>query len=334
MEESHTDYQNARLLSKVLTLYYTENHSQSEIAKELNLSTAKVNRTLQSARRQGMVEIQIHTPYQHIFEMEKQLQDVTGVKEAVVVPQLSNLPDAILQEVGRAAATYVLDHLEDNQTIALGGGRAVSATVQSLSSRKPYKTVVVPAVGGVQGRHYTDVNNLVAEMARRLEGTSYQLHAPAFMDTDKERETLYRSRQVNDVLELARHAHMAVVGIGTLVVPGLSSYLHFNNMTPEDLDEINRVYHGVGEILSQAINAQGEECAPKYSHRVIGLSLGELSAVPITIGVAASPHKSLPVAAALKGKYIKTIILDEETAHEVIAIFQNGVLEKSSVLIR
>jgi DNA-binding transcriptional regulator LsrR (DeoR family) len=192
----------------------------------------------------------------------------------------------------------------------------------------------VPAIGGVQGRHYTDVNNLAAEMARRLDGTSYQLHAPAYMDTDEERETIYRSRQVNDVLELARGAQMAVVGIGTLMVPGLSSYLHFNNMTPEDLNEINQVYHGVGEIFSQAINVNGEECAPKYSRRVIGLSLSELRSIPNTIGVAASPHKSAPVAAALKGKYIKTIIVDEETANEVIAIFQGSEVENQSVLTR
>ena len=324
MDENRPDYQDARLLSKVLTLYYTENISQSEIARKLELSTAKVNRVLQAARRQGMVEIKIHAPYQHIFELEESLQKISGVREAIVVPQLSNLPEAILQDVGRAAADYLLKHLGEDDTLTLGGGRALSATVQALTPHKIYNSLVVPAIGGVQGQHFTDVNNLAAEVARRLGGNSLQLHASAYVDTDIEREIIYRSRQVKDVLDLARQANIAIVGIGTLVVPGLSSYLHFNNMTPRELNEINQVYHGVGEILSQAIDVRGVECAPKYSRRVIGLSLQELRAIPLSIGVAASPHKAAPVAAALRGHYLKTIIVDEETATDVIAILSES----------
>jgi DNA-binding transcriptional regulator LsrR (DeoR family) len=329
MDENRTDYENSRLLGKVLTLYYTENMSQIQIARQLDLSVAKVNRVLQTARRQGMVEIKIHTPYQHAYELEKEIQNLSGVNEAIVIPRLSDFPEAILQEVGQAAAGYLLENLKDNETITLGGGRALSATVEALTPHKRYNTQVVPAIGGVQGQHFTDVNNLVAEAAQRLGGSSLQLHAPAYMDTDLEREILFRTRQVTEVLDLARQARIAIVGIGTLVVPGLSSYLHFNNMTPAELTEINQVYHGVGEILSQAIDTNGIECAPKYSRRVIGLSLQEFRNIPLTIGVAASPHKSLPVAAALKGHFLKTIVIDEETAIEVIEIL-NGTNHKET----
>jgi Transcriptional regulator, contains sigma factor-related N-terminal domain len=324
MDETRTDYQNARLLGKVLTLYYTENLSQIMIAKQLDLSVAKVNRVLQTARRLGMVEIKIHTPYQHVYTLEKQLQQLSGVQEAIVVPQLGDTPEATLQDVGQAAAAYLLENLHENETIALGGGRALSATIEALSPRKKYNAMVVPAIGGVQGQHFTDVNNLAAEAAQRLGGSCLQLHAPAYMDSDMAREVLIHSRQVTEVLDLARQARMAVVGIGTLVIPGLSSYLHFNNVTPDELNEINQVYHAVGEIFSQAIDAQGKECAPKYSKRVIGLSLQELKNIPLTIGVAAAPHKAQPVAAALKGHLIKTIIIDEETAAEVIEILKGN----------
>jgi DNA-binding transcriptional regulator LsrR (DeoR family) len=235
MDEFRTDYQNARLLGQVLTLYYTENLSQSQIAQQLDLSIAKVNRVLQTARRQGLVEIKIHTPFQHVLEMEKELKELSGISDAVVVPQLSNSPEASLQDVGQAAAAYLLDNLKENDTLALGGGRALSATVDALTPRKKYNVRVVPAIGGVQGQHFTDVNNLAAEAARSLGGVSFQLHAPAYMDTDMEREILFRSRQVSEVLELARQARIAMVGIGTLIVPGLSSYLHFNNVTAAEL---------------------------------------------------------------------------------------------------
>ncbi|MEA5077004.1 MAG: sugar-binding transcriptional regulator [Anaerolineaceae bacterium] len=324
MDEFRTDYQNARLLGTVLTLYYTENKSQSQIAEQLELSIAKVNRVLQTARRQGLVEIKIHTPFQRVLEMERELKELSGVRDAVVVPHLSNLPDATLQDVGQAAAIYLLENLKENDTITLGGGRALSATIDSLIPHKKYNIRVVPAIGGVQGQHFTDVNNLAAEAARCLGGVSFQLHAPAYMDTDMEREILYRSRQVSEVLDLARQASIAMVGIGTLIMPGLSSYLHFNNVTADELYEINQVHHGVGEIFSQAFDFDGKECAPQYSRRVIGLSLQELKSIPLVIGVAAAPHKSIPVAAALKGHYLKAIILDEETASDVIGILKGS----------
>ena len=40
------DYDSARLINRVLTMYYVEERNQSEIAKLLGLSTAKVNRLL------------------------------------------------------------------------------------------------------------------------------------------------------------------------------------------------------------------------------------------------------------------------------------------------
>jgi DNA-binding transcriptional regulator LsrR (DeoR family) len=51
------------LISRVLNLYYVDELTQAEVGRRLGLSTAKVNRLLQQARQQGMVEIIIHPPY-------------------------------------------------------------------------------------------------------------------------------------------------------------------------------------------------------------------------------------------------------------------------------
>lgn len=317
-----TDYENARLISRILMMYYIEDINQAEIGRQLGLSTAKVNRLLKQARSQGMVKSVIHSPYQHLFDLEHQLEKITGVKQAIVVPKLSDNPDLVIQSVGQAAATFFLKHLRDNDTVCVGGGRTLSAMIQSISTDQIYDILVVPALGGVQGRHFTDVNNLSAELAKRVGGRSFQLHVPAFTDTSEEREALCNLRQVREVLDMARQAQIAVVGIGT-ISPDTSSYFQFTSLSPQKLSQIHEEHSGIGEVLARVIDPAGNPCASEYAERVVGLDLEELRAIPLSIGVASLPDKAVPVAAALRGGYLKTIVTDEITASEVLAILQN-----------
>ena len=315
--EIKIDFESARLISRVLSMYYLEDHSQGEIGKLLNLSTAKVNRLLKYARNQGMVEISLHPPFQQLFNLERLLEKETGVEQAVVVPQMADSSESTLQWVGRAAANHLLDQLHDGDTICMSGGRALSAMVQAINPRKKFKVLVVPALGGVQGQHFTDVNNLVAELAERLGGTSLQLHAPAFADNREDREALCNSRHVKEVLDHARNAQIIIAGIGSLL-PKTSSYFLFNTLEASEIDDILHHCKGVGEILSRIFDEQGNLCAPEYASRVVGIDFEEFRNIPNRIGVAANTEKTTAIAAALTGKFVKTIVTDELTANEVI----------------
>jgi DNA-binding transcriptional regulator LsrR (DeoR family) len=48
------------------------------------------------------------------------------------------------------------------------------------------------------------------------------------------------------------------------------------------------------------------------------MSPKELDAIPLTIGVAAGPNKVAPICAALRGKHLKALVLDETTATGVL----------------
>src|SRR5512136_2953962 len=84
-----TDYDAARLIHEVLTMYYVQDLTQAEIAQHLGLSTPKVNRLLKQARQQRLVDITIRTPFQHLFELEARLKAVFGLMDAVVIPAVS-----------------------------------------------------------------------------------------------------------------------------------------------------------------------------------------------------------------------------------------------------
>jgi DNA-binding transcriptional regulator LsrR (DeoR family) len=320
---SASDYDSARLISRVLSLYYTEEKNQKEVAEILGLSVAKVNRLLKQAREQGWVEISIHAPFQNLFDLERRLQTACGIPEAVIVPELTQDPQAMLQTVGRAAAEYLLQRLRDGDTICISGGKALHAIVQAIETRRRYDVRVVPATGGVQGRHYTDVNYLAVQLADRLGGMAYQLHAPVFVDTPQERDTLLSMRQISEVLDVARQAQIALVGVGS-IIPNSPSYFDLTSLGEIDRRKIVEGEQGAGEILACIFNVSGQPCAIEYNQRVVGLCLKDLRAVPLVIGVAATEQKILPILGALRGKYLKTIIMDEAAALGVLDLYEHA----------
>jgi DNA-binding transcriptional regulator LsrR (DeoR family) len=319
-----TNYLNTRLLNQVLTLYYIEEKSQAEVAQILGLSTAKVNRLLKQARDQGLVEISIRMPTQHLFDLESQLQQLSGIDEALIIPRMAEQPEAVLQTVGRAAADYVLQKLRDGDIICISGGKSMHALVQAMEPRRKYKVQVVPATGARQGRYYTDVNYLAERLAERLGGEAYKIHAPVFTDTPEERDMLLSLRQISEVLELARQAQIAIVGVGS-VIPLSSSYFDLMS-TSIDIEAwkaaMDGKHQGLGEIFAYIYDSDGALCMPQFNQRVVGLTLEDLKAIPLSIGVAANEEKIWPIYGALRGDYLKTIITDEVTAQGVIDLYR------------
>jgi len=314
---------NQDLISRVLNLYYVDELTQAEVGRRLGLSTAKVNRLLQQARQQGMVEITIHTPLQHVLELEYRLKAIFDIQEVVVIPRIAKDVTAHVHTLGRAGAGYLLDHLRDGDIIAMGGGTGVHSVVQALESPRAYDVKVAPVLGGVQGRATTDVNYLVAQLAERLGGKAYRLHAPAFVDTGEQRDMLQSVGPIKEILDIARQANIALLGVGT-VEPDESRFVEFTALSVEDMKRIAGTYGGVGEIGAHVYDTEGKHCAEEYAERVVGLSLQELKRIPFVIGVAATAAKALPLYGALRGGYLHTLITDEAAAQGVLQLSEQS----------
>ena len=320
--DPYQDFEFARLISSVLTLYYFEELSQYQIAEQLGLSTTKVNRLLKQAKQQGMVEIVLRTPFQTIFNLEQQFQKVTGIKKAIIVPGLAESPEATYQQIGRAAANYLLEQIRDGDTICLGGGNGVRSVVQNVGEPGNAANLrVVPALGGVQGRYETDVNNLAAELAQRIGAQSYALHAPAITDSAEERENLVQLRQVKEVLDIARNAQIAIFGIGA-IRPETASFFQFTSLRNDEAKQLISEEQNSGEILAHILDSSGQLSNPAYEQRVVGLGLQELDAIPLSIGIATSEQKVMPVIASIRGGHVKVLVTDEKTARAVLDQYQ------------
>ena len=316
-------YDDVRLINTILNLYYVDKLTQTEISERLDLSTAKVNRLIQRARELGYINFVIRTPFQHLFELEDRLKAVFGLDEAIVIPAVGVSSSSLLNAIGTVAANFLLDKIRDGDILAITPGTSVQAVVQSIETTRPYQIDVVPMLGAIQGEIESDMNYLATFMGERLGGKSYQLHAPAFVDTQEHCELLKSMEPVKRILDIARHANIALLGVGT-VDPEVSRFVQFTVLSVEDLNFIADDCGGVGEIGAHVYNIEGEPCAKEFTNRVIGLTLEEIHQIPYRIGVAASAAKSLPIYGALRGGYLHALITDESAAHGVLEIFDKS----------
>ena len=228
-------YDKIRLMNTVLTLYYVENLTQAEIAKRLNLSTPKVNRLLQEARDLGYITFVIRSPFQHLFDLANRLKAVFGLQDAIVIPAVGDTSSSLLNAIGTVAANFLLEKIRDGDVLAITPGTTVQAVVQSVESTRPYQVEVVPLLGATQGDIESDMNYLAMNLGERLGAKAYQLHAPAFVHNREHCELLRSMEPVKKILDIARHATIPLLGVGTLD-PVASRFVQFTALSTEELN--------------------------------------------------------------------------------------------------
>ncbi len=310
------DFDNTRLMARVLTLHFVEGRLQSEIAAEMGLSSAKVNRLIKRGRELGMVQISINSPFQPLFDLERKLTAKWNLKNCRVVAAVTGNAETTLGHVGRGAGELLIEAIRDGDTVAISGGKALSALIENLSVERKFDVNVVPMTGGVQDQHYTDVNHIATELANKLGGQATLIHAPLHADTAQERDMLMSVRSVRGVMDAARQAAVAVVGIGSVAGPNATYYEA--RPIPEG-DRAKLVAGGVRcEFLGHLIDGDGSLSDSELNSRLVALPPSEAALIPMTIGVASGAEKVGPIMAALNGGYINALVVDEPTAEAVL----------------
>lgn len=305
-----------RRMHRILTMHFIEGMKQIDIAKKTNLSVASVNRIIKQGRDLGMVEISIRSPFQSAFDAAQKLTMRAGLGEVVAAPCPTLDDPSRLKAAGKAAASFLLEHLRDGQTICVTGGKGVSALVEALESDQKFDVSVVPATGGVQGKHYTDVNHLASELALKLGGRAYQIHVPMFADSPEERDALMHVRSCIEALDRARNADVALVGIGSIHAAG-SSYFDLTQDAVGDIEAIRRS-GAEAELLAHLLDASGAIAPYALNRHLVCMTPSELARIPLTLGIAAGSAKVSPIISVLNGHYLKALATDEHTAIEIL----------------
>ena len=320
-----------KALLQVARMYYLENLSQQQVAARLGVSRSNVSRMLSDAQAQGIVEIRVNDPAGREHALERQLEDVFGLREARVAqrPGAFGSTTGTGEQVGVLASQLLLSSIRDQMTIALSWGQALQSMVSATTSDHDHAVQLVQLLGGLSSvADDADGAELVRELASRLGGSYRALHAPGTVATREGAAALLKEPSVVQALRAARSADIAFVGIGTPTLGSSAAVIDSLDLTKKESTEFWR-QQPVGDIAARYFDQDGRALTGAVHDRVMGVTLGDLVAISTVVGVAAGRAKAPGVLGALHGRLVDVLVCDESLARGVLADASGGGISAS-----
>ena len=320
------DEEEVRMLAEITRLYYEEEWTQQRIAKKFNMSRSLVSKLLSKARKIGIVEIIIHDEEFHPYrKLEEELKKRFQIKEAVCVSvENSEIP---VKTVGAAAAKYLARKLSSVKYVAMTAGNTTRQIAENFSSSVPFDHVTfVPMSGGLGEERWEIQANVVCErMAKNSVGNSLQLHAPIVLDSHEAKEILLKQHFIKSVMEKARNADLAIVGLGSSppYFELTESYLHGINREKNDISR-----QLIGDISYNYFDRDGKLIDCKWNRQLMSLNIDEIKRIPEVIAVTEGTEKVTSIYSALKHKIVDGLITDVQTGRELVEMDNRRLMGK------
>lgn len=297
-------------------LYYVDQMTQSDVAKELGVSRASVVNYLQEARERGIVSIQFDERAIEGTLISQSLRNRYRLESCVVIPR-SGHPDQLSGRLGEAAARVLFNVLGANDIIAVAWGKTVLAAAQAIQRARLNDLTVVQVLGSIQSTVDFSPELCSSVLANRLNARCMNFLAPAVLSSQRLRDELLREDVIVNQFDAIRSSRIILFGIGEIDQDSTVVRCGFLN---EALREQYLVKGAVGTILGRMLNAQGEQVYTEMDDRMIGLTLEEVCSIPCRLAVAGGPQKVEAIQATLLGGYVTHFVTDYETA---CALMQN-----------
>lgn len=307
-----------RTLVAAARLYYVDGLSQQEAAARLGMTRSNFSRVLSAARQAGVIEFRIHDEVEREVEMEQELCKVFGLRRACVSHVEPGA--AALIRTARLAARLISESLDGVRVVAVSWGTSVAAVVNAIEPRETSDVRVVQLVGGLTSFDaQASAHDLVRELGKRLNADYHYLHAPGVFDSADALRSLSGEQSVKSTLELARHADLALVGIGS--PSNGSSHALLTQLRCDD-EQLRRFWktNPVGDVCGRYFDSAGRPVEVEgVSDRILAIDLPSLQRIPLTIGTAVGKTKADAVLGALRGNLVNALVCDQILAREVLA---------------
>ncbi len=288
----------------------------------IGVSRSTVSRFLTAARERGIVRISVDPYDPRDAMLERRLGDRFKLRNAVVIRTLGRTAETVRRTVGYYASIAVAQRFQPGQTIGLAGGRTLYELIHAFAAcDPPVRPRVVQLMGNIgPTTSAIDATELSRILASRLGGTFYTLNAPAFASDRRTRDVFIDHEHLRTVRKLFGALDMALVGIGSL---DESAFVERDALTAADFARLRRA-GAIGEICGRFYDRSGRECETDYRDRVISVELDELRRCQEVVGVTNGPRRARAVFAALKGRLVSSLVIDQQGAEALLAEGMNA----------
>lgn len=310
-----SDGADVNLLTRIAHMYYDEGMTQQTIAKKLSISRSLVSKLLTRAREMGIVTITIREEVRRPFQdMEEYLKRALGLHAVILV---SGEEGGSRREVAAEAGRYLTMRMDEVSKVAVASGRTVMEIASSLPVTKAYFHVTfVPMYGGLSAESAKIEANSVSEtFALKFGAKTMRLHAPILVDSEESREVLMKQYFIRNVLDAARTADLALVGIGSTFRYAENKEAYLHGYSEDDIRDSKSIK---GDLAYNYFDKNGNLFDCKWNRLLIGLSLEEIRQIPEVICAAAEAEKAESIYIAAKHGLVNTLIASEAIAQKLL----------------
>lgn len=296
-------------------LYYIAGNTQEAIAAKLNVSRQAAQRLIALAVSEKLIKFRLDHPLSECIALAEVLRDKFGLSLCEVVPSDAGSGDTF-NGIGVCAASYLETYLvaKTPTILAFSSGRTLRSMVEQIPSmdRPQHKTVSI--IGNMSHHGRAGRHDVVMHLSDRIGSQAYPVPTPVVATSVEERELLQTQRSFIVVKTLAEQAKVTFVGISDIA---WNAPLHQNGFINDD--EVAELVElgAVGEIAGWAYDRQGVLLQQGTNSRVASVPL-EQPAQRLIIGVAGGAKKAEAILAALRGKLISGLIVDEAAAQAIL----------------
>jgi DNA-binding transcriptional regulator LsrR (DeoR family) len=320
---AHIDLE--QTLIDVAILYYEQQLTQEEISQRIGTSRSTISRMLDEARERGIVHIKINYPWRRNHDLEDQLVGQFGLHEARVLVASQRPEEEIRRGMGVLAAQLIDSHVKDGQVLGLSYGRSLLSTIEALHPSREVALTVVPVIGALGSDNpLIDGTDLVRRFAGAYGAEYRYLPVPLLVEDPITRDSLLKLPKVQEILALARHAEIVLMGIGALA-PEVSSGIWKGYLDEARLAKLRQI-GAVGHMCGQFFDADGKTLDLEVNGRTIGIGIDALSSIHNVIAVASGLRKAGAILGALRGKHLNILVTDDDTAK---AILESGQAQET-----
>lgn len=309
------------LAIKASRLYYYNNMTTAAIAKEMNISNSTVSRLIKYARENGVIDIRVLDPTEEPNRLASRILEKYKIKTVHVVPVSELAGEAEwLQRVATYTAKYLNQVFDSNMVLGIAWGTTMTAISNHLLRKSLYNAEVVQLNGA--GNTRTMGIEYASEIIMRF-STNYQARAhlfpvPAYFDYCETKQALWREGSIKRILDLQEQADILLFSIGA-VNAGIPSHVYSGDYLSRTDYRVLEQYNVAGDIATVFFKNDGSFDGIPINRRASGPNL-ELFRRKYGICVVSGLAKVTGLHAALKGKLMSELIIDEPTARQLAEI--------------
>lgn len=312
-------HRNENVLAGAAILYYKEGLTQSEIAKRMGVSRATVVNYLRLARESNIVDIRINGASFAASNLSKDVREKYNLTDVYVADfvDFTNLNRTELNHnVARLGATALYDILKPGDIVGVAWGETIHLLSQELSRGSIDNLNICQMIGSMKTPLVAAAENCAIRIATRLSAECDTLHAPAVLSSAELAAALRAEPSIKDQLAKFDTFTRTLFSVGNC-----DTHTHIVQSSIASREDFSwyKAQGAVGVLCGRFIDEKGQHVEGPLDKRLIGISLEKLRALGSGILVAGGKQKLRAIRATLAGGYVSHLVIDEQTARDLLA---------------